>query len=185
MSTERPGGLRMAALRVYRILPAGLSHRIVHAMQPTFSAGAVAIIEHEGRVLALRQAHRRGWSLPGGLIDAGEQPQDAVVREVREETGLEIEPGNVMATDFDPQIKHIDVIFRVVCDERPDVVAASEALESGWFALDELPHPDKSTRRIQRAVRLARRPAQVGRVVGGAGASDGPANAGAGSAQQA
>nr|WP_242600199.1 NUDIX domain-containing protein [Dermacoccus nishinomiyaensis] len=148
------------------MLPAGLSHRIVHAMQPTFSAGAVAIIEHDGRVLALRQAHRSGWSLPGGLIDAGEQPQDAVVREVREETGLDIEPGSVMATDFDPEIRHVDVIFRVVCDERPEVEVASEALESGWFALDELPHPDKSTRRIQRAVRLARQPSSAGHVVG-------------------
>lgn len=166
MNAERPGALRMAALRVYRMLPAGLSHHIVHAMQPTFSAGAVAIIEHDGRVLALRLAHRSGWSLPGGLIDAGEQPQDAVVREVREETGLDIEPGSVMATDFDPEIRHVDVIFRVVCDERPEVEVASEALESGWFALDELPHPDKSTRRIQRAVRLARQPSSVGRVVG-------------------
>ena len=126
------------------------------------SEGTVEVLLWQ-RALAPDQG---AWSLPGGLIDAGEQPQDAVVREVREETGLDIEPGSVMATDFDPEIRHVDVIFRVVCDERPEVEVASEALESGWFALDELPHPDKSTRRIQRAVRLARQPSSVGRVVG-------------------
>lgn len=156
MSAENPSSLRMAALRVYKWLPAGLSHRIIHAVQPTFTAGAVAIIEHDGKVLALRQAHRKGWSLPGGLIDAGEQPRDAVIREVREETGMTIEPGGAMATYFVPEIKHIDVIFRVHCESQPHVEVASEALEAGWFAFDELPDPDESTRRIQHAVKLAR-----------------------------
>lgn len=156
MNAAAPSALRLAALRLYRLLPPGVSHHIVHAVQPTFTAGAVAIIEHEGRVLALRQAHRTGWSLPGGLIDRGEQPRDAVIREVQEETGLVIEPGGSMATYFVPEIRHIDVIFRVHCDGRPQVRVASEALESGWFALEELPEPDESTRRIQRAVRLAR-----------------------------
>lgn len=156
MSAAHPSALRMLALRVYKLLPMRVSHAIVHTVQPTFTAGAVAIIEHEGRVLALRQVHRTGWSLPGGLIDKGEQPRDAVIREVREETGLDVEPGSAVATYFVPEIRHIDVIFRVHCTERPDVAVASEALESGWFALDELPEPDDSTRRIQRAVRLAR-----------------------------
>ena len=50
MNAERPGALRMAALRVYRMLPARLSHLIVHAMQPTFSAGAVAsLLAAKGR----------------------------------------------------------------------------------------------------------------------------------------
>lgn len=156
MNAANPSPLRLAALRVYRLLPKHLSSVVVHLMQPTFTAGAVAIIEHDGRVLALRQAHRTGWSLPGGLIDRGEQPRDAVIREVREETGLDIEPGGVMATYFVTDVRHIDVIFRVHCEERPEVNVASEALEAGWFALDELPEPDESTQRIQHAVRLAR-----------------------------
>lgn len=168
MSEEHPGAGRRLALRVFRLLPTDLTHAIVHTLSTTYTAGAVAIIEHEGRVLALRQLHRKGWSLPGGLIERGEQAADAVVREVFEETGIRIDPGQQMATYFNPDIRHVDIIFRVVCDERPRTKVASEALESGWFDLDELPAPDKSTRRIQHAVQLARHTPATGRVIGDA-----------------
>lgn len=49
-----------------------------------------------GRLLLIQRGHdpHRGlWSLPGGRIEAGESPEQAVVREVREETGLEVLPG--------------------------------------------------------------------------------------------
>lgn len=165
MSAAIPGPIRRVALRIFKLLPTDLSHKIVHALSPTYTAGAVAIIEHEGRVLALRQLHRKGWSLPGGLIEAGEQAADAVVREVLEETGIRINPGHAMATYFVPEIRHIDVIFRIECDTKPEVVVASEALAADWFALDELPQPDKSTQRIQRAVELARQTPATGRVL--------------------
>jgi ADP-ribose pyrophosphatase YjhB (NUDIX family) len=57
--------------------------------------GAV-IHDPAGRLLLIRRGHdpHRGlWSLPGGRIEAGESPEQAVVREVREETGLEVVPG--------------------------------------------------------------------------------------------
>jgi ADP-ribose pyrophosphatase YjhB (NUDIX family) len=57
--------------------------------------GAV-IHDASGRLLLIRRGHapHRGlWSLPGGRIEAGESPDQAVVREVREETGLEVRPG--------------------------------------------------------------------------------------------
>ena len=166
MSALHPSGVRRLALRVFRLLPVQVSHAIVHALTTTYTAGAVAIIEHDGRVLALRQLHRTGWSLPGGLVERGEQPSETVVREVWEETGIRIDPGQSMATSFSSEIRHVDVIFRIVCDERPEVRVASEALEAGWFALDELPAPDKSTRHIVHAVQLARKTPDHGRVLG-------------------
>src|ERR1043165_6051075 len=46
-----------------------------------------------GRVLLLRHVLRKGsgWGIPGGFLRAGEQPEEAVCRELREETGLELE----------------------------------------------------------------------------------------------
>lgn len=63
-------------------------------------AGAV-VRDATGRLLLVRRGHEpsRGlWSLPGGRIEAGETPAEAAAREVREETGLEVEVGRLLAT---------------------------------------------------------------------------------------
>lgn len=57
--------------------------------------GVGAVIVHESRVLLVRRGReplKGHWSLPGGLIELGESLQNAVVREVEEETGLRVEP---------------------------------------------------------------------------------------------
>jgi 8-oxo-dGTP diphosphatase len=57
--------------------------------------GVGAVIVHEGRVLLVQRGTepaRGRWSIPGGLIEVGEQLSEAVIREVREETGLQVEP---------------------------------------------------------------------------------------------
>ena len=165
MSAQQPGLLRRVGLRAFRILPAGPSHAIIRVAAPTFSMGAVALIEYDGRILALRQDHRTGWSLPGGLVDRGERPDETVVREVAEETGLRITSGDVFASVVDPDVRHIDMIYRVSCDTEPDVTVASEARASSWFAVDELPDPDKPTRRILRAIAAAHATPSPGRVL--------------------
>ena len=60
---------------------------------PLMGVGAVVVLF--GRVLVIRRATepmKGHWSLPGGLVELGETLDEAVVREVREETGLEVEP---------------------------------------------------------------------------------------------
>ena len=57
--------------------------------------GVGAVIVKDGRVLLVQRGTepaRGRWSIPGGLIEVGEMLTEAVVREVREETGLEVEP---------------------------------------------------------------------------------------------
>lgn len=57
--------------------------------------GVGAVIVHQGRVLLVqrgREPMKGRWSIPGGLVETGEMLSEAVVREVREETGLEVEP---------------------------------------------------------------------------------------------
>jgi len=56
--------------------------------------GVGAVIVHEGRVLLARRGHapmQGRWTLPGGVLELGETLLEGVVREVREETGLEVE----------------------------------------------------------------------------------------------
>jgi ADP-ribose pyrophosphatase YjhB (NUDIX family) len=57
--------------------------------------GVGAVVVEAGRVLLIRRGTeplRGHWSIPGGLVDVGESLKDAVIREVKEETGLTVEP---------------------------------------------------------------------------------------------
>jgi mutator protein MutT len=57
--------------------------------------GVGAVIAHKGRILLVQRGTepaRGQWSLPGGLIELGEPLERAIVREVQEETGLIVEP---------------------------------------------------------------------------------------------
>ena len=65
--------------------------------QPLIGVGAVIV--SAGRVLLVRrntEPLRGEWSVPGGLLELGEKLRDGVRREAREETGLEVEPGEVL-----------------------------------------------------------------------------------------
>ncbi len=54
------------------------------------SSASVAIRTADDKVLVVKAGYKRYWSFPGGVIDAGETPAAAAVREVREETGIEL-----------------------------------------------------------------------------------------------
>jgi ADP-ribose pyrophosphatase YjhB (NUDIX family) len=65
--------------------------------------GASAIVaDDEGRILMHRRSDNSRWALPGGVMDIGESIADTVVREVREETGLEVEPEYIVGVYSDP-----------------------------------------------------------------------------------
>lgn len=66
------------------------------------SAGAL-IFDETGRLLILKPNYKRGWTIPGGRIEAdGESPWDACRRETLEECGLEVEHGRLVCVDFLP-----------------------------------------------------------------------------------
>ncbi|MFI6030727.1 NUDIX hydrolase [Amycolatopsis magusensis] len=67
------------------------------------------IVVREGRVLLLRN-ERAEWELPGGRLEPGEAPEECVVREVREETGLEV----TVAGTVDAWLYHIAVAAKTV-----------------------------------------------------------------------
>src|SRR5690606_28015540 len=134
-----------AALVAFRMIPGPLKRALVRAGTPSFTVGAVCLIEHDGEVLLLWQPHRSGWSLPGGLLGRGEEPAEAVTREVAEEVGLTIEPGDIFAVGVHAETQQIDVIFRVRVAERPELSLATEARKAQWWRLDELDEADRET----------------------------------------
>lgn len=106
---------------------------------------ASALIIQDGRVLLGRRAvePRRGcWDTPGGYLEPWEAPEDGVRREVREETGLEIEPTELLAilvdTYAEPGAYTLNLYYlaRIVGGQ---LCAADDVAELRWFPADALP----------------------------------------------
>jgi len=111
--------------------------------------GVGVIITRGARVLLLRRLNVHGagsWSTPGGHLDFGESPEECAIREVKEETNVEIADVRFRAiTDdvFEAEGRHYITIWmegRCLAGEAR-VNAAYEMTEVGWFAWDALPQP--------------------------------------------
>jgi 8-oxo-dGTP diphosphatase len=176
------GGLHRWALHGFRRIPRPLRLRLVRTLTPSFTVGSLCMIEHDGRLLLLRQHHRHGWTLPGGLINRGETAEAAACREVLEETGLRVEVGAPVAVVVDPRSRWVDVLFHVPVDHEPRVQVASEAARAAWLTMEKAGQVDGPTAHAFAEFTRARRPgAQVGRLLSGAG-TEGSGSAGTGSA---
>jgi ADP-ribose pyrophosphatase YjhB (NUDIX family) len=156
----------LLALRIFRRLPAPLRRGLVRAGTPSFTVGAVCLIERDERLLMLRQPHRVGWSLPGGLLDRGESAADAVVREVREELGLRIEVGRPVTVVVDSPLRRVDVIFRVLVEGEVSEQVGGEATTARWLRPAEVDEMDGPTMQILAAAEDVRETSgYAGRVV--------------------
>jgi 8-oxo-dGTP diphosphatase len=138
------GRTHRAALQLYRRLPVKARRRVVRTIAPAYTVGAICVIERgEGAVLLVRLSYRNSWGLPGGLLKRGETPQDAALREVKEESTLDVELIGDPAVVVDSTAQRVDVVFRARPADGADpdgaVAASPEIVEVGWFPADELP----------------------------------------------
>ncbi len=67
-------------------------------------SGAMLILDERGRVLVVNPTYKTPWEMPGGLAEQGESPARAARREVREELGLDREPGRLLCVEWRPPI---------------------------------------------------------------------------------
>lgn len=119
------------------------------------------VTDEAGRVLLARRGDNGRWSVPAGTVDPGEQPADALLREVREETGIEVEIERIGGVATHPVVypngdtcEFLNVWFRCRAVGGTATADGDESLAVGWFAPDELPDLDDWSRlRIATALR--------------------------------
>ncbi len=113
--------------------------------RPVAAVGAV--IHRNGEVLLVKRGVEPSigrWSIPGGAIELGETPKEALVREVREETGLEVEPEflvDVYNTVIEASggIRYHYIIIDYLCRHvSGSLRAGSDVEEARWVALSSL-----------------------------------------------
>jgi 8-oxo-dGTP pyrophosphatase MutT (NUDIX family) len=138
--------------------------------------GACAIFDADGRVLLVRHTYGRlNWELPGGGAEPGESPDETATREVREETGLDVDIDRFTGAYYEvgprPGHAHGPIMHFVFVAHPTDSGATPtptppEIDDVGWWALDALPAPmsDFTERRVRDAA--AGGPAAVTRIEG-------------------
>ncbi|HEX5569687.1 MAG TPA: NUDIX domain-containing protein [Streptomyces sp.] len=129
--------------------------------QLLFLPGVSAVVfDDEGRILLGQRADNGRWSVIGGIPEPGEQPADAAVREVYEETAVRAVPERlVLVQTLAPvrypngdRCQYMDVTFRCRAVGGEARVNDDESLDVGWFGIDALPPLEEfALMRIKRA----------------------------------
>jgi 8-oxo-dGTP diphosphatase len=113
----------------------------------SFPTASAFILDEEGRILLARRATEPdlgSWDVPGGFLEEGEDPIDGLRRELREETGLEIDVGAFVGAFSDtygdgPEAIYVLNLVWEAGIASGEPVAADDVSELAWFQKDALP----------------------------------------------
>ncbi len=124
----------------WKAIPGKLRRWLIRLVHPTFTVSAAGIITNErGEALLLNHVLRgsvSGWGLPGGFLEAGEQPEEALRREIMEETGLDLIDVRLFSCRI--MRRHVEVIM-IAKSVGEAKVRSREISELGWYPIDQMP----------------------------------------------
>jgi 8-oxo-dGTP diphosphatase len=126
---------------IWKNAPKRIRRLSVWFMEPRFTVttGAV-VIDDNGRLLLLKHAFRggSGWGIPGGFMEKGEHPDEAVRRELREEVGLEVELLGIAFARTFKRPQQVELIY--LCHPLGSAAPKNYEIERAeWFDLKNLP----------------------------------------------
>ena len=151
-----PSRLRSVLLDLlWQYGPVWLRERLVWMAAPKFLVSVNGVcINPRDQVLLLEQRFPRGerWNMPGGFVRHGELPETALVREIREETGLDATVSSLLFVSGAPRQLHLCYLC-FVPDQEP-TLQESEILGYEWVSLAS-PDPRRAVERARAAETLA------------------------------
>jgi mutator protein MutT len=130
--------------KVWRAQPPPMRRRSLRPTQTPFTDTAAALIFNDaGQILLLKHHFRpgSGWGIPGGFLELGEQPEQALRRELREEIGLEVNQVEIFTARSFKKPRQVEIVFR----GRANVQVAQmklrtiEVESAEWFSVKNLP----------------------------------------------
>jgi 8-oxo-dGTP diphosphatase len=106
-------------------------------------AASAVVFGSAGRVLLVRSSKRGEWELPGGKVRKAESPNAGVVREVKEESGLRVEPIRLIGVFFIAKLLFYDVVYecRLLDEDPAPRPRPPEIFAAGLFDPADLPSP--------------------------------------------
>lgn len=118
-------------------------------MKPQFTIGVFGIIRNtQNEILLCHRTDYDLWNLPGGTLEHGEAPWEGVVREVKEETGLDVIVERIAS--IANKIEKHEIVFTFVCSiTGGNLTLNTEADQITYFAVDKIPH-NTSPRQVTR-----------------------------------
>ena len=122
-------------------IPLPLRYAIVRLGVAKFPVGVIAVVRNEaGEILLFKHTYRGRypWGLPGGWLKRGENPNEALKREIAEETGLKAHVGRMLLARSEIELERLDLYFECRIESgsfRP----SSEVVEMGWWPPGRLP----------------------------------------------
>lgn len=132
--------IKIILLQIWRLFPLWLQNVAARLIRPRFQVFSAAVIFNENKqVLLVKLTYQRfhPWGLPGGGLEYGEQPDQAVARELLEETALTVEIVRfLLARTWTPARVGIYYLCRVTGG---DFQPSDEVAEIGYFSRDSLP----------------------------------------------
>jgi ADP-ribose pyrophosphatase YjhB (NUDIX family) len=135
--------------KLYRRTPPVVTRALLFAVNATFNVSVAGMfLDSEDKVLLARHVfrHRYPWGLPGGFLAAGEGPETAALRELKEELGLAGSVDTVLGVNVITP-RHLEIVVAGRADSNAALRLSAEIFEARFFALDALPEglpPDQS-----------------------------------------
>lgn len=115
---------------------------------PALTSDIIFFVKEENNIEVLLierkfDPFKNSWAFPGGFVNSGETCLEAAIRELKEETGINIDHLTQLQTfsdiDRDPRGRTVSVVYYCISDKKPELNPGDDAKNAQWFSIDDLP----------------------------------------------